>query len=57
MRYFVQLNEKNVQIFIFFVFSGSVVYGKQLRQIYNHDIYFYIHEVIYVTLANFTEQA
>ena len=25
-----------------FRFSGSVVYGKQLRQIYDHDIYSYI---------------
>ena len=56
MRYFVQLNEKMCK-YLFFMFSGSVVYGKQLRQIYNRDIYFYIQVVIYVTLANFTEQA
>ena len=38
---FVQLKEKNVQISKFYYrFSGSVVYGKRLRQIYNHDIYF-----------------
>ena len=35
---FVQLKEKNVQISIFFRFSGSVENGKWLRQIYNHDI-------------------
>ena len=38
---FVQLKEKNVQISKFYYrFSGSVVYGKRLRQICNHDIYF-----------------
>ena len=26
--------------YLFFRFSGPVVYGKQLQQIYNHDIYF-----------------
>ena len=37
---FVQLEEKNVQISEFFRFLGSVIYGKWLRHIYNHDIYF-----------------
>ena len=36
--------------------SGSVVYGKRSRQIYNHDI-FRLFIVIYVTLAKLTEQA
>ena len=35
---FVQLKEKTVRIYKFVL--GSVVYGKRLSQIYNHDIYF-----------------
>ena len=35
---FCSFKEKNVQISIFFRFLDSVVYEKQLRQIYNHDI-------------------
>ena len=38
------------------MFSGSVVYEKRLRQIYNHDI-FRLFIVIYVTMVNLTEQA
>ena len=38
---FVQLKEnKCANILICFRFSGSVAYGKRLRQIYYHDIYF-----------------
>ena len=53
---FVQLKEKKCANIYFFRFSGSVVYEKRLRQIYNHDI-FRLFIVIYVTLANLTEQA
>ena len=38
---FVQLKEeKCANILICFRFTGSFVYGKRLRKIYNHDIYF-----------------
>ena len=38
---FVHFKEKKfANIQTCFRFSGSVVYGKRLRQIYNHDIYF-----------------
>ena len=44
---FVQLKDKNVQISQFILrFSGSVVYGKRLRQINNHDIFSFIYSYI-----------
>ena len=47
LDFFVQLKEKKcANIYICFRFSGSVVYGKQLRQIYNHDIYFSVYSYI-----------
>ena len=43
---FVQLKEKYANIYICFRFSGSHVYGKRLRQIYNYDIYFIYYSYI-----------
>ena len=37
---FVKLKEKNVQISKFVLDFQAQLYGKRLRQIYNHDIYF-----------------
>ena len=48
LDFFVQLKEKMCKYLNLFRFKGSVVYGKQLRQIYNRDIYS-IYIVIYVT--------
>ena len=36
---FVKLKEKLCKYLNLFRFSGSVVYGKGFRQIYNHDMY------------------
>ena len=49
LDFFVQLKEKMCKYHICFRFPGSAVYGKQLRQIYNHDINYLIYIVIYVT--------
>ena len=48
LDFFVQFKEKMCKYLNLFRFKGSVVYGKQLRQIYNRDIYS-IYIVIYVT--------
>ena len=53
---FVQLKEKCTNILICVRFSGSVVYGKRLRQKIIMII-FRLFKVIYVTFANLTEQA
>ena len=50
------MKKKCANILICFRFLGSVVYEKRLRQIYYQDI-FCLFIVIYVTLANLTEQA
>ena len=47
--------KKCANILTCFRFSGSIVNGKQLRQIYYHDIYFVIYSYI-CYLANLTEQ-
>ena len=46
---FVQLKEKMYKYLFCLRFSGSVVYGKQLRQTYNHDIYF-VYLLLYMLL-------